>query len=107
MTVCPRGGCAGREVNVAHHAPCEDLQELIDRRNERHLRAAVGTAAVVLAVEYFENLEGRLITEDNTPPVLDKPLLAVFGKFQPPALLVLGPSRLQVELGWLQLEAGL
>ena len=96
-----------REASVAHHAPDEDLQGLLDRLHDRHLRAVVGPYAVVLAVGRLENLEGRLIAEEDTPPVLDRPVLAGFGEFQPPALLVLGQPGLQLEFEQLQLEAGL
>ena len=96
-----------REAFVAHHAPGEDLHGLTDRLNNRHMRAAVGPDAVVLAVGCLENLDGRLVAEDNTPSVLDRPVLTDFGEFQPPALLVLGQPGLQLELGWLQLESGL
>ena len=39
-----------REALVAHHALGEDLHGLADRLNSRHLQAAVGPDAVVLAV---------------------------------------------------------
>ena len=65
-----------RNVFVAHHAPGEDLQELTDSLNNNNLRAAMGPDAVVLAVGCLENLEGRLVAEDDMPPVLDRTVLA-------------------------------
>ena len=44
---------------------------------------------------------------DNTHQVLNRPVLAGFGEFQPHALLVLGQPGLQLELEQLQLETGL
>ena len=66
----------------------------------------MGLDAVILAVGCLENPEGRLIAKDNKLPVLDRPVLAGLGKIQP-SLLVFGPPALQLELGLLQLEAGL
>ena len=54
----------------------------------------------------LENIEGLLVAEDNTSSALQRPVLAGFGEFQPPALLVLGQHGLQLELEHLQLEAG-
>ena len=71
-----------------------DLQGLLDRLNDRHLRAATGPDAVVLAVGRLENLEGRLVAENNTPLAMDRPVLEGFGEFQPPSLLVLGQPEL-------------
>ena len=110
--VVGRGGLSAgddvqvREASVANHAQYKDFQEVLDRPNDQQLRAAVGPGAVVLAVGRLENLEGRLVAEDNTPPVLERSVLAGFGEFQPLELLVLGQLGLKLEIAWLQCEAG-
>ena len=99
--------CAGQRGLCSSSRPRRGSSGLIDRLYNRHMRAAVVPDAVILAVRCFENLEGRLVAEDNKPPVFHRPVLAGFGEFQLPALLVLGPPGLQLELGRLQLEPGL
>ena len=96
--------CAGQRGLCSSSCPDEDLQGLLDSLNDRYLRAVVGQDAVVLTVGRLENIEGRLVGEDNTPPVLDRQVIVGFAEFQPPALQVLGQPGLQLEL---QLEAGL